>query len=226
MFFQKRAEPIQLPRPFVVPATGKYEGNDGNWSTFSINIGDDDENKSKGQNFGVLISTSSSATLVPQQTEWCDEKCAQDRGIMQYNGVQSLGFDSSIAPVWENAGTYGIPRTPWWNDPLGTDSNKTDAIWGISNVGMGESSPESVMLSEQYVVKYTIANFFLGHLGLAVGWTGPQGATKPNFIDNFYGSAHEIPSRSFGYTAGAYYRESSICLLRKSYRCLRFSPAP
>ncbi|KAG9191289.1 hypothetical protein G6011_09377 [Alternaria panax] len=211
MFFMKRAEQIQLPpTPYVLSPSGKFEGNDGSWSTFFINIGDDGKNNSNGQNFRVLISTSSPATLIPQQTDWCNEPnpedCAASRGIMPFGDGQSLGFDETKSSTWQTAGTYTIPLPPWFNTSALEGSPA--GVWGVDNVGLGETSPQSVMLSEQYVVKYTLSNFFMGSLGLAVGSTGPPSALKPNFIDNLYGSAHKIASRSFGYTAGAYYRNN------------------
>ncbi|KAH8624752.1 hypothetical protein IG631_20217 [Alternaria alternata] len=211
MLFKKRADSIQLPpTPYVLSPSGKFEGIDGSWSTFFINVGDDGKNNSNGQNFRVLISTSSPATLIPQETDWCNEPnvedCAASRGIMPFDGAQSLGFDDTKSSTWQAAGTYTIPLPPWFNkSELNGDAN---AVWGTDNVGLGESSPQSTMLSQQYVLKYTLSNFFMGSLGLAVGSTGPPSALKPNFIDNFYGSAHKIASRSFGYTAGAYYRNN------------------
>ncbi|KAH6876057.1 aspartic peptidase domain-containing protein [Alternaria rosae] len=211
MFFKKRAEPIQLPTPYILSPSGKYEGNDGSWSTFFINVGDDGKNNSNGQNFRVLISTSSPATLVPQQTDWCSdpnpEECAANRGILPYEGRPSLGFDETKSSKWQTAGIYTIPVPEWYNDTL--QAEEPAAVWGVDNVGLGESSPQSFILAEQYVVKYTVANFYMGSLGLAVGSTGPPGALKPNFMDNMYGSAHKIASRSFGYTAGAYYRNNN-----------------
>ncbi|CAA9959577.1 hypothetical protein PTMSG1_02994 [Pyrenophora teres f. maculata] len=214
MYFWRRKEPIILPTPYVLSPSGKFEGNDGKWSTFVINIGDDGKNKSNGQNFRVLISTSLGTTLIPQQTEWCsDETCAESRGIMPFEGSQSLGFDDSRSSQWQAAGTFDIPLPPWYTDQLQLDSDgnstKPAAVWGVDSVGLGETSPQSFTLSDQYVVKYTVGNFFLGSLGLAVGRTGASGATRPNFIENMYGSAHRIASRSFGYTAGAYYRNNN-----------------
>lgn len=212
MFSKKRAEPIQLPTPYVLSPSGKYEGNDGSWSTFFINVGDDGKNNSNGQNFRVLISTSSPATLVPQQTDWCSdpspEECAANRGILPYEGRPSLGFDETKSSKWQTAGIYTIPVPEWYNETL--QAEEPAAVWGVDNVGLGESSPQSFILAEQYVVKYTVANFYMGSLGLAVGSTGPPGALKPNFMDNMYGSAHRIASRSFGYTAGAYYRKCIV----------------
>jgi hypothetical protein len=216
MFSKKRAEPIQLPpTPYVLSPSGKYEGNDGRWSTFLINVGDDGKNHSNGQNFRVLISTSSPVTLIPQQTDWCSEpnpeECAASRGIMPYGDGPSLGFDETRSSQWQTAGLFEIPMPEWYSDGIQADtSSKPAAVLGVDTLGLGESSPQSSMLTDQYIVGYTVANFFMGSLGLAVGSTGPPGALKPNFMENFYGSAHKIASRSFGYTAGAYYRKSMV----------------
>jgi hypothetical protein len=206
MFSRKRADPIPLPpSPYVLATSGSFEGNDGKWSTFNINIGDDGTNKSNGQNFRVLISTSSSNILIPGQTGWCkDDECANSRGIGFYNGKQSLGLEET--PPWKDAGIYEIPLPDWWNDTLSIYGNdETGGIWGVDNVGLGTSSPDSPLLTEQYVVKYLVENFYLGSFGLAAGNSGPNGGDKPNFLDNFYGSANLTASRSYGYTAGAYY---------------------
>jgi hypothetical protein len=209
MFFGKRAETIILPSPYALKPSGSFDGDDGKWSSFVINIGDDGRNQSNGQNFRVLISTSGSATLVPQQTEWCaSDACANDRGIMPFGPSQSWGFDDTKTTRWKEAGIYFIPTPPWWREiPISNGSTRPAGVWGVSTVGLGESSPDSVILEDQYVVKYTDENFYLGQFGLSVGSTGPSGGGKPNFIENLYGSAHKIASRSYGYTAGAYYRE-------------------
>jgi hypothetical protein len=209
MFSHKRAEDIQLPpTPYVLSPSGDWEGNDGRWSTFPINIGDDRTNSSNGQNFKVLISTSLGTTLVPQRVDWCtsptEDECAANRGIGSDGNSQSLGFDDSKSPQWKQVGIYNFPLPEWYNITVEGDPN---AIWGEDNVGLGASSPQSFIMPVQYVTQYAISNFFMGSLGLAVGSTGPPGAFRPNFIENMYGGAHKIASRSFGYTAGAYYRE-------------------
>ncbi|KAF1829712.1 acid protease [Decorospora gaudefroyi] len=211
MFFGKREETIPYPPgPYVLTPSGSFDGNDGRWSSFNINIGDDGTNKSNGQNFRVLISTSSGVTLVPGQAQWCDDTdCAKSRGIGVYNGQQSLGLQESS--TWQDAGIYSIPLPDWWTDTLAIDSSNTTAggIWGLDNVGLGLSSPESPILQGQYVVKYLIQNFFMGSFGLAAGSSGPQGAVKPNFLDSLYNSGVMIASRSYGYSAGAYHRNNN-----------------
>jgi hypothetical protein len=214
MFFEKRLEPTQLPQPYSLESTGMFEGNDGRWSTFYININDVDGSGKTGQNFRVLISTSSGLTLVPQKTNWCTtDSCADSRGIMQLGGSQSLGFEPSNPP-WKTAGLYDIPRPHWWSPGLISNGSESEAgVWGADNVGLGLSSPNSKILKEQYVVQYASENFWLGSFGLAAGSTGPQTAEKPNFLTNFYQDAEEIPSLSYGYTAGAHYREYLVSLL-------------
>lgn len=204
MYLQRRKDVIPLPpQPFVLSPSGTFDGNDGKWSTFFINVGDG--GTGNGQSFKVLISTSSPLTLVPQQTAWCDESCAKDRGILFVNGQQSLGYKES--QYWKTAGIYDIPLPYWWTNESSTNSTDTLAgDWGSENLGMGESSPKSVILPEQYIVEYTFKDFFMGSLGLAVGDTGPPGGSKPNFLNYFY-SASMTASASYGYTAGASYRE-------------------
>ncbi|KAJ4362416.1 hypothetical protein N0V83_010509 [Neocucurbitaria cava] len=182
MYLQRRKDVISLPpQPYVLSPSGTFDGNDGKWSTFFINVGDD--GTGNGQSFKVLISTSSPLTLVPQQTAWCDKDCAKDRGILFVNGQQSLGYKES--QYWKTAGLYDIPLPFWWTNESTT--NSTDTLigdWGSENLGMGESSTKSPILTEQYVVD------------------------KPNFLNNFYKSANMTASASYGYTAGAYYRNN------------------
>ena len=148
MFSHKRAEDIQLPpTPYVLSPSGDWEGNDGRWSTFPINIGDDRTNSSNGQNFKVLISTSLGTTLVPQRVDWCtsptEDECAANRGIGSDGNSQSLGFDDSKSPQWKQVGIYNFPLPEWYNITVEGDPN---AIWGEDNVGLGASSPQSFIM--------------------------------------------------------------------------------
>jgi hypothetical protein len=208
MRLHKRVDTRPLPPlPYTLSTTGTYDGDDGRWSTFWINIGDSDASGG-GQNFKVLPSTSSSNTLIPLQAEWCDADCAKLRGVGTVSGQQVRGAQQS--KVWQEKGIFQIP-TPWgWSGANVTDTwNSTpNGLLGTDYVGLGESSPQSPILTDQYIFKYTIKDFFMGSLGLAIGQFGPQGASRPNFLDNFYASKIPyIASRSYAYTAGAYYRE-------------------
>lgn len=202
MYLESRADNANttlLPAPYAVSPTGDFDGNDGKWSTFSINIGDSDGSGS-GQNFRVLISTSSPVTLVPQQAGWCDKDCAARRGVEVYNSQQQLGYlDTSKS--WSEHGQYNIPLPYWWSDTL-----KPNGTLGFENVGLGPSSPESPILTDQWVLEYTQDVFFMGSFGLAAGALDPGSGPRLPFLPNF--AANNTPSKSYGYTAGAYYRES------------------
>jgi len=204
MFLQKRADStsaIELPHPpQVVPPSGVFDGNDGKWSTFNINVGDSLAN-GKGQNFRVLISTSSPLTLVPAKAEWCDTECAPERGIEIFNSRQSSGFDSTVSTTWKELGTYALPLPNWWS---GTNPNGT---WGLEYVGLGQTDPlKSPILADQMVVKYTVKELFMGTFGLAAGSVSAGSGSRAPFLPNFAG-ANQTPSTSYGYTAGAAYRE-------------------
>jgi hypothetical protein len=204
MFSQKRADTtptIELPHlPQVVPPSGVFDGNDGKWSTFDINVGDSSGN-GNGQNFRVLVSTSSPLTLVPAKADWCNTECAPKRGIEIFNSRQSPGFDSTASTSWKELGTYEIPVLNWWS------GSKPNGTWGLENVGLGQTDPlKSPILQEQMVVKYTAKELFMGSFGLAAGavrvGSGPRMPFLPNFA--YY---NQTPSTSYGYTAGAFYRE-------------------
>jgi hypothetical protein len=207
---EKREEPLPLPpAPYVLSDSGRFDGNDGKWSTFLLNIGDDASGK--GQNFRVLISTSSPVVLVPGRTEWCDnDECAKKRGLELYNGQQPLGLQESAQ--WKADNLYNVPMPYWWSNAYRIDQSNTTGVWGTDNVGLGPSSPKSDILAEQYVVKALVKDFFMGSFGLAAGSVGPSGGDRPNFLENFY-AANQIASRSYGYTAGAYYRKCSMSVL-------------
>jgi hypothetical protein len=197
MHIRKRADEIKLPT--IVAPSGEFEGNDGKWSTFTINIGDHD-GSGGGQNFDVLISTSSSLTMVPNQAEWCDAECAPKRGIEIFNAKQPRGFESSSSQSWKELGQYNLPLPNWW------PGEKPNATWGSDNVGLGQSSKDSPILQEQWVVEYTVKELFMGSFGLAIEAVSAGTGSKSPFLYNFAGQ-NLIPSASYGYTAGAYYRE-------------------
>jgi hypothetical protein len=212
MFLQKRDSaksiPLLPPKPSVLAPSGAYDGDDGKWSTFTINIAGD--GNGKGQNFRVLISTSSPITTVPTQTEWCSTKeCANRRGVMD---DQSLGLDDTQSDTYSKAGLYNLTITEnfWWSrNLLSPSSNGTlTGRWGVTNVGLGEASKQSITMDNQYVVVDFFEDFFLGSLGLSIGSVSPEGASKLSFLNRFASAnPQEIASASYGFTAGASYRK-------------------
>lgn len=211
MNFRKREDPAvngtakPPPPPQTIPPSGTFDGNDGQWSTFLINTGDAD-GKGGGQNFKVLVSTSSAVVLVPGISEWCDEDCAQKRGVQLFKGGHPLGQETGSGS-WQNAGIYDIPLPNGWLN----ETNKPAATWALDNVGLGASSERSPILEKRYVVGSKSKDFFMGYFGLAAGPIAP-GAGKDSinpFLTEF-ANLDSIPSISYGYTAGAKYSKCSF----------------
>ncbi|KAF2636304.1 acid protease [Massarina eburnea CBS 473.64] len=187
------------PKPYVLAPSGKFDGNDGKWSSFNINIGDDATGR--GQNFRVLISTSSPVTMVPAPSpNWCDQDCSSKRGAQVFDGKPSSGFEtqSSHGP-WQELGIFNTPLPDWWSQ------NLSNAVWGSENVGLGESSALSLILPKQNVLLNQGQELFMGSFGLANGAVGTGTGAKTTFLVDF-DNADQIPSMSYGYTAGASYR--------------------
>ncbi|KAF2688332.1 acid protease [Lentithecium fluviatile CBS 122367] len=202
MFFWKRADANTTSGPTVplaIEPSGNFEGNDGKWSTFYINLGDD--GTGHGQNFRVLPFLSSPVTMVPAQSEWCNQDCAAKRGMQIFNGEQPLGYETDSSKAWVKAGIYEIPRPDWWNP------GELNGTLGRDNVGLGQSSSLSPVLASQFVMTYTSGEYYLGSFGLAAGTLAAGNSQTPPFLFNFArGPPQLIPSVSFGYTAGASYR--------------------
>ena len=204
MHLRKRADVATIPVPKVVPATGSFDGNDGNWSTFFINA-NCDANAVNGQDFRVLISTSSSVVLLPGRTNWCTtQACADERGVGAVDGKSQLGMVEKDS--WVTAGIYEIPTPDWYSDDLKGGNFSLRGTWGKTNIGLGKSSTASLVLGNRYAVEYIFEEYFMGSFGMAMGAVGGYGAAESTFLSQF-DVDDQIASLSYGYTAGAYYRK-------------------
>jgi hypothetical protein len=199
------------PKPLVLSPSGLYDGDDGKWSTFTINIAGDGDGK--GQNFRVLISTSSPITLVPGQTGWCStEECAKRRGV---ESDQALGLDMNTSDTYSLIGLYDLPilNQFWYSrDLLLPSSNATNSTvngqWGVTTVGLGAASNQSQTMADQYVAVAYLEDFFLGSLGLSMDSISAAGTTKRSFFAALADAGDSpIASHSYGFTAGASYRK-------------------
>lgn len=204
MHLRKRADTIALP--ISVKPSGDWDGNDGRWSSFVINVNADGSGPT-GQDFKVLISTSSSLIVLPDKSGWCNLSCAQRRGVLTYGGKEVEGVQTSTN--WKDAGQYQLPLPWWYSDNIATSTNSTPAgAWGITNVGLGHTSAQSLVVPETYAVKYTESDFFMGSFGLAAGQVNGQGGPKATFLSQLR-AYEQIASPTYGYTAGAIYRKLS-----------------
>lgn len=215
---------VQLPpKPLVLTPSGTFDGDDGKWSTFNINIAGDGEGK--GQNFKVLISISSPITMVPRQTEWCsDEECAKRRGTLDPG---ALGLSTTLSDAYRLVGIYTLPLQDlfWWSQNLMSPNfNGTlTGAWAQGNVGLGGASKQSITFQNQYVVSSYLKEFYLGSLGLSIGSISPTGASLPTFFTTLAQAPNKIASPSYGFTAGASYRKypclPTLRIMLSSIKC-------
>ncbi|OCK87546.1 acid protease [Cenococcum geophilum 1.58] len=205
----RRAEATTIPLPYVFPPSGSFDGNDGAWSTFIINIGDSGNGHS-GQDFKVFISTSGSVPLIPIQASWCDEPdqltCAKSRGVQPYQGNQDLGFQSSASSSWKQYGIYNL------NLPTNVNylsDSQPNASYGLDTVGLGADSSASPQIASQLVAGITTEGFFMGTFGLSTAPTSLGSSGIDTFLTVF-NTYNNTPSLSYGYTAGAQYHNKGV----------------
>lgn len=201
--------------PCVWPPSTLFEGIDGSWSTFTLNVGDsgtDGQNSVRGQNFRVLISTSASATFIPNADDkgLCSSlntsatDCYDSRGIGKYNSAQSSGFKPQQAAGWTGLEVFPVNlRT--------TDVDygaNMPTYFGTGNVGLGDAAAVSPILANQLVGLTSSADFWFGMFGLSSVPMNLRGIAYPTWLDANYqadGHKNNTPSFSYAYTAGSYF---------------------
>ena len=195
-----RARPVvnvrqntKMPAPVAVPASQEFDGNDGPWSSFTVQVG------TPPQDVKVLISTASYQTLVVVP-EGCTSSNPPD-----YASSRGGEFVSSLSSTWRanNMTTNGI-FTLELEGNLGYSGN---GDYGYDTVGMGWQGSGTPSLEQQSVGKIATKQFYLGIFGL-----DPKPTNFSNFNDpvpSYMATLKErniIPSISWGYTAGNQYR--------------------
>ena len=185
------------PAPVAVPASQEFDGNDGPWSSFTVQVG------TPPQDVKVLISTASYQTLVvvPEGCTSSDPpNCASSRGGE---------FVSSLSSTWRvNNITANGTFTLDLEGNLGYSGN---GDYGFDTVEMSWQGSGTPSLEQQIVGKIATKEFYLGIFGL-----DPKPTNFTNFNDpvpSYMTTLKErniIPSISWGYTAGNQYRLGTV----------------
>ena len=201
MALRKRATVV--PAPINVQPSQSFDGNDGQWSTFVVSVG------TPPQNFRVLISTQSSETWVisPEGCTTTDvANCQTLRGGQPFNGQAPQGFLSGSSSTWQQAGIYTL-------DTEKTLNYSGNGLFGYDVVGINggnsSSSTGGISLPNKVVAAMPAKDYFLGIFGLGIRDTSfSSGApdAPPSFMVTLKEN-NQIPSKSYGYTAGAPYRK-------------------
>lgn len=175
-----------------------FDGNDGHWSTFNISVG------TPPQYFRVLPSTVGQELWVPVP-EGCTAvlpgvtDCGSLRGVDDFNGGASLGFQINASSTQDTIGLYHLATPQNLTDP-------SDAgFYALDTVGL-TSNGTTTALQNQIVAGIATPDFFLGEIGLGTrpGNFSVLSQSVPSLLVTL--KAQNItPSLSYGYTAGGAY---------------------
>ena len=197
--------------PLRVPASRYFDGDDGEWSTFNISVGD------PPQKFRVLPSAATGEVIVPGP-EGCSPSdgpdCGSSRGVYQ----NTTGFWANESSTWSHLGLYSLGLM----SDLGYETN---ASFGLDQVSIGES-PQAHLLADQVIAGIASKEFDLGLLGLSPGSSSFGDSKQPQkSLLSTLRDGGGIPSLSFGYTAGAFYCMCQGSLYSKQLLTVRREPS-
>jgi len=208
MWFSKR-QTKNLPVAFSVQPSRQLLGNDGNWSTFALRAGSD------GQNFQVLVSTSSQEIWLPvpqgcattNSTGPVPSNCPQLRGVGLTGAVQSQGFVIDNSTTRDDIGIYDLTLGPSLDINALGSMYSVDGDWDLDTASLPSAINQGISITADKVplVGLTCWEFFVASLGLGYGILSNGYGNFSSFSESLV-KASEIPSRSWAYTAGAYYR--------------------
>ena len=146
----------------------------------------------------VLASTTLSETWVVH-----DQGCTSSDGAKCSNSRGNL-YNRNISTTWHDQGLFA----------LGVESNLDgygdydNGDYGFDTIALGYNGSGGLSLDSQVIAGIATKDFYLGYIGLAP-WRVNFSLTEssPSYLSNLKNQSH-IPSLSFGYSAGAPYRNS------------------
>ncbi|KAF1990480.1 acid protease [Aulographum hederae CBS 113979] len=169
-----------------VPPDQYWDGNDGPWSTFGVQVG------TPTQNVRLLPWSGGTAVwvVVPEGCTPDDpHDCPDDRGMI---------FDRNASITWEEIGIYELAITE--EGKLGYSGN---GVYGNDTVTLGWQGQGLPTLDRQVVTGIPPKDFYLGVIPLSYLPTNftTYDDPRPSLLTNLK-NEHYIPSVSWGYTAG------------------------
>lgn len=194
---RSKSRNLNASAPIVVPASQNFEGNDGPWSTFTLQIG------TPAQNVNVLVSTTGYQTwvVIPQGCPSQEPTgCAQLRGGL---------FNSNESTTWtQNNITSNGTFTLGLEENLGYTGN---GLFGYDTVSLGWQGSNGPSLDRQIVAGIATPEFYMGVFGLDPRPTNFSNYNHPvpSYMSNLK-SQNLIPSLSWAYTAGNQYRLDKV----------------
>ncbi|KAF2439663.1 acid protease [Karstenula rhodostoma CBS 690.94] len=198
------ADDNHLPLPISVAPDQNWEGIDGSWNTFSLRLG------TPYQPVHVFVSTASQQTwtvaeyaCMRSETDSATNTITEKQDTDCWN-ARGWTFNSNTSSSWRYNGFYQL----WIEKNLDLAGN---GQYGWDTVGLGLPGEEGPTLPNTTVGTIISSDFWLGHFGV-----NPKPTNFTNFTDpspsymTLLFEQNQIPSVSFGYTAGAQYHDTSV----------------
>ncbi|MCJ1389093.1 hypothetical protein MMC18_001947 [Xylographa bjoerkii] len=189
-----------LPAPLLVEPSGAFDGVDGSWSSFTIRIGNPPSNSR------VLVSTLIPETWVVNGPYYCNENSASNCTI-----TRGITFAPATSLTWDDQSTFTLGV----DENLGIGSNDA-GDYGYDTVGIQITGGTPILLDHQVVVAIDTTDFWLGYLGLAPRTPQFSNSSQPSLLQSLK-NQKSIPSLSYGFTAGASYRNQTGSLTLGGY---------
>jgi hypothetical protein len=181
----------------------QFEGNDGSWSTFNVNVG------TAPQKLRVLPATSQSFVAVVRR-EGCINipvpNCDTARGGPPlFNSSQDLTFTRQSAPDGQQS--FYLP----FDSESALGIFQVPAIVGLDTISIDTNVSTTPNLTSQVVATYNNPNPWLGMLGVRGNPNHILGMNSQQLSPlGALQATGSIPSRYFGYTAGKSYQSPQL----------------
>ena len=155
------------------------------------------------QSFEVLP-----ATEIPET--WVVSTAACNGSPSNCTELRGGTFNISHSNTWAPKGLYQLAAER--NLGLTTDSGQDadNGLYGFDKLGVRFAGTSNVSLDQQVIAAINTSHFYLGNLGLSASRPIIFGdtSTSPGFLESLK-TNNLVPSRSYGYTAGASYRKQN-----------------
>jgi len=220
---------VTVPAPISVATSERWEGNDGPWSTFTFRVG------TPAQDVRLLIGMAGQETWAVG-TGGCaanePSNCPDLRGNLFNLNASSTWV--STTTIWNNTGYYIL------GNEIGNDLGIDPAgEYGFDTVGLSYSSTTEPTLNRTIVAMFIDTAYYLGQFGISPRPTNFTVNTvnssalddpQPSYL-SLLKSNGDIPSLSWGYQTGSYYRSQTYSnaygsLVLGGYDTSRYSGTP
>ncbi|OQO02313.1 hypothetical protein B0A48_11867 [Cryoendolithus antarcticus] len=201
-----------IPAPHSWQPSTNWDGNDGYWNSFIVRVG------TPLQDFRILPSTAGQETWVLNPQGCVDEEHPPSCPYVGGAIPPSVGLDVNTSSTWLSNGIFTLNAQ---EEQFGYTGN---GLYGFHTVVLG-TDDRAMNLSHQVLASMADKSYLLGQFGLGPKPINSFNEPIPNYLTTLVNFS-TIPSLSFGYTAGAAYRNKMpASLTLGGHDSNRFSPA-